>query len=763
MPGNRTFTPESEFLSFLVVSKLLITAPRTSDAVPNEEGKWALYTVSTYDLETHTEFTDVNLLDLETGSATRYSNNPKESSFCWLRGSSLLWQRESEKDKGTELWIGDADHETRPYLAGKIDAKLKDLRTKVLENGDLAFVFTAPVDANQNLYNTSKGDKPHTTAREWEYSRPRRWDSYVDQFRSAIWFTVLKFDGDTKKWHLSATGPINALRDTGLVVPLYSDSSSSADLSISTYGVIFAASEPRDTDWERTQRSIYFIPLSTFEETEVPALRKIRVPGHADLASAPTFAPKGPMAAFLVDQESEEWSYKTIAVVNVDTLKITALLQTIDPSDNSRHWDVFPDEILWSNDGSALYLTANDQALSRVFQVLLPPVAEDKHQTVSPVELEISGSVSSIYRLSERDSESRFLATSSSFIDQGLFSIVDPSIPSNTQSQRSKIIYSTSNHGSYFGISDKQVESITFPGGPDGRTPVQCWILKPSNYDPTSAEKYPFFLFMHGGPNSAVKDAWTWRWNAALLAEQGYIVAIPNFTGSDSFGQDFVRGVSLQWGGHPYRDLERCFNWVEENLSSKCDTSRAVAAGASYGGYMALYLEGQPLAKKIKAIVCHDGVFDVVSELLGDDLAQKEELTRSFGSPYFTDAPSADRDPPAAKELWRRWNPAEYLTNWSTPLLVIHSDRDFRCPSTAGWAAYAVCRLKGIETRLLNFPDENHFVLGRENSLVWWNTVIAWCNKFVGITDGPTLEPARSEPRWLGEAKPGRVLDVADV
>ncbi|PYH92585.1 alpha/beta-hydrolase [Aspergillus ellipticus CBS 707.79] len=743
MAEYRKFTPET-----------LITAPRVSAAVPNDEGKLALYTLSTYDLDAHTDISEVKLLDLETGKSTRYSNNPKESSFRWLYKSSLLWQQQSEK-KTTELWIGDAEHTTRPYLAGTIDAKLSDVKTHRLDNGDIALVFTAAADGDQNLYNTSKEEKPHTTAREWTHSRPKRWDTYVDQYRSVIWYTVLKLDSTSQKWHLSDKGPINALRGTGLIVPLYSDSASSGDLDISSHGILFATKPPKDTEWLQTQTSLYFVPLSTFEETDVPPLKRILIPDQTEIISSPKFAPTGPVAAFLIDQTSEEWSHKDIGFLNVETLTITSFLCTVDSTDETQNWDVFPDEILWANDNSSLYLTANHQAKSRIFQIPIPKPSPTQRtpQPVTPIPLDIPGSVSSAHTLRTTPSDPRLLTTSSSFIDQGTFAIANPSSPT-------KVIHSTSSHGASFGISPAQISSITFPGGPDGTTPVQCWIVKPSWYNPDSSEKHPLFLFMHGGPSSAVCDAWTWRWNPALLAQQGYIVAIPNFTGSDSFGGAFARAVALQWGGHPYKDIERAFTWVEQNLSSKCDLDRAVAAGASFGGYMALWVAGQPLAKRLKALVCHDGIFDVVSELLGDDLAEKQELTRSFGSPYFTAAPDAAEDAPSAKALWRKWNPAEYLTNWSTPLLVIHSDKDFRCPTTAGLAAYSVCRLKGIETRLLNFPDENHFVLGKENSLVWWRTVIAWCNKFVGVTDGPVLEAARSEPKWLGEVQEGRVVDV---
>ncbi|EHA28313.1 hypothetical protein ASPNIDRAFT_212641 [Aspergillus niger ATCC 1015] len=750
MSEHSKFTPE-----------LLITAPRPSAAVPNDEGKVALYTVSTYDLDTHADFSEAKLLNLETGESTRYTNDPKESSFCWLSGTSLLWQREGKNN--TELWIGDAYHKTsiRPYLAGTIDAKPGNLKTKALDNGDIALVFTAPADAEQNLHNTLKAEKAHTTAREWTHSRPKRWDTYVDQYRSVIWYTVLKLDLASKQWHLSTKGPVNALRGTGLVVPFYSNSQSSPDLDISSYGIAFATTEPGDTEWRKSQSSLYFLPLSTFEETELPALKKIKVPDHADIVATPRFAPRDPVVAFLVDQNNEEWSHKSIVLLNTETLSIVSILRTVSSFGQSQNWDVFPDDILWANDGASLYLTANHQAKACVFQVTLPTtIVQDRTQSVEPVALQIPGSVSSLYQLGRSSSENRLLATSSSFTDQGLFTIVTPPVDNDSQSQTSRVIHSSSSHGAYFGISDKQIESITFPGGPDGKTPVQCWIVKPSWYDVTSEEKHPLFIFMHGGPSSASMDAWTWRWNTALLAEQGYIVAIPNFTGSDSFGGEFARAVALQWGGHPYHDIERCFNWIEQNLSTKCDVDRAVAAGGSYGGYLALFLEGQPLAKRLKALVSHDGIFDVVSELLSDDLGQVQELTRSFGSPYFSNAPDAARDDPSVKEIWRRYNPAEYLTNWSTPLLLIHSDRDFRCPITAAWAAYTVCRMKGIDTRFLNFPDENHWVLGRENSLVWYQNVIGWCNKYVGMEHGLALQPARNEPQWLGRREAGRVLDV---
>ena len=419
-------------------------------------------------------------------------------------------------------------------------------------------------------------------------------------------------------------------------------------------------------------------------------------------------------------------------------------------------WDVFPDELHWANDHKSLYITGGEKAYTKIFKI---PIDSPnlKLQKVMPTAISVTGSVKSVHPLSGRESESRLLVNSSSFVDPNPISIVTPASDASTWSS-TEVISSASRSGSLYGISASQVSSIHVPGGPDGKTPVQCWIVKPSTYDSSASERYPLFLNMHGGPESALTDSWSTRWNPLFFAEQGYIVAVPNFTGSDSFGRDFVKGVEQQWGGHPYLDIERCFNWVEKN-EPRCDTSRAVAAGASFGGYMANWVAGQPLGKKFKAIVSHDGILDMTQAMLGDDVAEEYGTANVFGSKLW-ESSKQDPENEKGKEAWRRWNPVQYIHNWSTPMLFIHSDKDFRCQITDSWAGYNVCKLKGIQTRMLNFPDENHWVLGRENSLKWFKVIVGWCNHFVGIEDGIKLEPVASEPPWLGQTKAGRIVDA---
>lgn len=193
---------------------------------------------------------------------------------------------------------------------------------------------------------------------------------------------------------------------------------------------------------------------------------------------------------------------------------------------------------------------------------------------------------------------------------------------------------------------------------------------------------------------------------------------MPNPTGSTGYGQSFTDAIALNWGGAPYEDLVRGIDYIEANLSY-IDPKRMVALGASYGGYMINWLAGHSLAKKFVALVCHDGVFSMAGQL-----ASEEQYfpAHDFGGPYYS-----------KPENYIKWDPSRFADKWSTPMLIIHNDLDYRLTVAEGLSMFNVCQGKGIESRYLTFSDEGHWVLREENSLVWWLVVLNWCNKFVGL------------------------------
>lgn len=249
-------------------------------------------------------------------------------------------------------------------------------------------------------------------------------------------------------------------------------------------------------------------------------------------------------------------------------------------------------------------------------------------------------------------------------------------------------------------------ESITFAGADGVR--VQAWLHKPPHFE--SGKKYPVVLMIHGGPQGAWGDSWSYRWNPPLWAAQGYVVLAPNPRGSTGFGQKFTEEISGDWGGKVFVDLMN-------GLDTVCtfpyvDSTRKAAAGASFGGYMVNWILGNA-GNRFKALVTHDGVYNFESMYGSTDEVWFDEWDHS-GTPW---------DKP---EEYRRFSPHAYAGNFRTPTLVIHGALDFRIPYTEAMQLFTALQRQNVPSKFLFFPDENHWVLKPANSELWHRTVFEW-------------------------------------
>lgn len=235
------------------------------------------------------------------------------------------------------------------------------------------------------------------------------------------------------------------------------------------------------------------------------------------------------------------------------------------------------------------------------------------------------------------------------------------------------------------------------------------WILKPPGFSPD--RKYPLVYLIHGGPQSAWNDEWHPRWNYAMFAARGYVVAAVNFHGSTGYGQAFTNSISRHWGDYPYEDLMKGLDVV--TALPYVDGSRVGAAGASYGGYMIYWMAGH--TDRFRTLVAHDGIFDPVSFT-----GTTEELW--FPIHEFGGTPSD----PSARATMEKWSPANFTAQWSTPMLVVHGQEDYRVDLSEGLRAYTALRLRGVPGNFLYFPTEGHFVLAPRDRRLWWGTVLDW-------------------------------------
>jgi dipeptidyl aminopeptidase/acylaminoacyl peptidase len=244
-------------------------------------------------------------------------------------------------------------------------------------------------------------------------------------------------------------------------------------------------------------------------------------------------------------------------------------------------------------------------------------------------------------------------------------------------------------------------------------TPVQGFLVKPPAFDP--ARTYPVVFLIHGGPQGAWTDSWSYRWNPNMFAAPGYVVVAVNPRGSTGYGQELTDQITGDWGGKVYEDLMAALDHALATYPF-LDETRVAAAGASYGGYMINWINGQ--TDRFRALINHDGLFDIPSMY-----GATEELwfpEWEFGGTPWTNP-----------EGFERWNPANHVAAWKTPTLVIHGALDYRVPLDQGLATFTALRRQDVPARLLYFPDEGHWVLKPQNAFIWWEEMLGWLDRYL--------------------------------
>jgi dipeptidyl aminopeptidase/acylaminoacyl peptidase len=241
---------------------------------------------------------------------------------------------------------------------------------------------------------------------------------------------------------------------------------------------------------------------------------------------------------------------------------------------------------------------------------------------------------------------------------------------------------------------------------------VEASLVKPPNFD--GAKKYPVKFLIHGGPQGAWGDDWSYRWNPELFAANGYVVIMINFHGSTGYGQKFIDAINGDWGGAPYEDLMKGLDYAEKTYPF-IDKDRECALGASYGGYAINWILGH--TNRFKCLVSHDGMFNAESAW-----GTTEELW--FNDWEFKGTPYDNR------EMYQKWSPHQYAKNFKTPTLVVHGQRDYRLDVSEGFQLFTTLQMEGVPSKMLYFPDEGHWVLKPQNSRLWYQTVNGWVDQW---------------------------------
>jgi dipeptidyl aminopeptidase/acylaminoacyl peptidase len=366
-------------------------------------------------------------------------------------------------------------------------------------------------------------------------------------------------------------------------------------------------------------------------------------------------------------------------------------------SEIAKKFDLQVEEIALSADGNYAYFTAGERGRLPVYRVPLGGAEPQKMvANVSAAGLQITPDGKSL--IFANSSMAAPVEIAGADIDEG-------TVRALTNANASQM--------SQFGL--QKAEEVEWTGALGKK--IHGFIVKPANFDPN--KKYPLAVIIHGGPQSAFNDSWGYRWNPQVWTGNGYVAFLPNPRGSTGYGQKFVDEISGDWGGKAYTDI---MNGVADVVRRNAfiDKNRIGAAGASYGGYMINWIEGHNNDPRFhfKVLVSHDGVYNIESMY-----GATEEL-------WFTDW-EFKGTPWTNPLMYARWSPSKFVKNFKTPILIVHSELDYRVPFGEGLQLFTAVQRMGIDSKLLVFPDEGHWVLKPQNSQLWYHTVQDWMDKYL--------------------------------
>ncbi len=355
--------------------------------------------------------------------------------------------------------------------------------------------------------------------------------------------------------------------------------------------------------------------------------------------------------------------------------------------------DRWIENIAWSPDSRSIYFTSEDKGDVPIYRIDIdkPNQAQEIARGAND-ELQIS-----------RDGKTLVFSRMSAMAPNEIYKLTIGEKEAHQLSHLNDAVLSK--------VQMNPLESFWFTGAEGAK--VQGFLLKPPQFDPM--KRFPVKFLIHGGPQGAWGDEWSYRWNSQLFAADGYVVVMINPRGSTGYGQQFIDGINGDWGGKPYVDLMNGLDYVEKTYTF-ADKDRECALGASYGGYMINWILGH--TNRFKCLVSHDGMFNAESAY-----GSTEELW--FNEWEFKGTPWTNR------EVYRKWSPHLFADKFKTPTLVVHSQLDYRLDVSEGFQLFTTLQRLDVPSKMLYFPDEGHWVLKPQNSDLWYRTVNGWVNEWI--------------------------------
>jgi dipeptidyl aminopeptidase/acylaminoacyl peptidase len=668
---------------------------RVSDPQVSPDGTQVVYTVAEI-MDVAGNKTKSNLwlaaTDGKTPPRQLTTTEKKDSHPRWsLDGKKILFQSNRSGD-ATQLWIidltgGEANQLTTISTGAETGIWSRDGKRIAFVSGVYAENSTKPFAESDKLNKekAEKIEKNPVKAKVHTRLFYRHWDSYVEDKREHIFV----MDIEEKAHGLQAVGsPRDVTPGDRDAYPTSTTFSVGDDFTFSPDGqfIVFTAVPAKGEAWS-TNHDICRVSVNN-TSTEWENLTK----DNPAADCSPQFSPDGKMLAYRRQKkagyEADKWELCVVACDLAGNSVGSARSITA-------QFDRSVDEFCWTKSHGLVFVC--DEAASK------PLYFVSVNDTVGPVRLPVEGmcgSPSCGNQMGMAFTNARLTRPAEIF--------------GNVSSGPEVFNISKANDALLAEMDLSRPESVTVKGA--NVDPMQMWILKPPGFD--ASKKWPVAYLVHGGPQGAWEDGWSFRWCPELWAAQGYVVALPNPRGSTGFGQKYVDEITGDWGGKCYEDLMKGADYIES--LPYVDKNRIGAAGASFGGYMMDWFATQ--TPRFKCLISHCSVYNFESEYTTTDELWFDEWEHG-GPPWGKN-----------RESYEKHSPHRFAANlgkFKTPMLLIQNDLDFRCPVGQGIELFSALQRQGVPSKLINFPDEGHWVLKPANSKFWHEEVFAWMTKYV--------------------------------
>ncbi len=717
---------------------------RVGAPVPSPNGKWVVFDCEDVDLEANTKISHLWIVPAEDGESRRLNPTPnhEERPRFSPDGKRLIWT--SKATNPTQIWMCDFDTSAgalvgQPHQVTNISTGA-DGAIWSPDGKNIVFVSEVYPDCKDDACNKQRDDElKNSKVKAKIFTRLfyRHWNAFTEFKRGHLFVVSADANADRNT-------DLQSVRPAELNSAESDKAQTAENISAGRTGQSPVFRQPRDLTpgdhdvppFHLGGQDMYAISpdgqelayTSNIDEVEAASTNnEIFIVPMADLATGgkkissspgsdntPLYSPDGKYIAWRSQARNGlESDKQSLILYERQTRRARNITEKAEPDPSSHdpvsHLHAFDrsvDSFTWDATSSIIYFSAEDRGDSHVFQIV-PDAANSACQRLS----DIAGS-DLIYTKPRLFYSKNTIAAPNEIRRVDLLPLEGISAEFGSSLKPPQIDFPVThmNDALLSQIDMQPLESFMFKGANDEE--VQGFMVKPPGFDPN--KKYPLKFLIHGGPQGAWGNSWSYRWNPELFAANGYVVVMINFHGSTGYGQKFTDSISADWGGKPYVDLMKGLDYVEKTYPF-IDKNREAALGASYGGYMANWLLGH--TDRFKCIVSHDGIFNTESAY-----GTSEELW--FPEWEFKGPPWKQR------EFYRKFSPHLFADKFKTPTLVVHGQNDYRLDVSEGFQLFTTLQRLKVPSKMLYFPDEGHWVLKPQNSRLWYKTVNEWVDQW---------------------------------